>query len=409
LQAEALSNGFLPLSGVRVLELSIALAGPFAGRTLGDLGAEVIKVEPPEGEPSRKFGPYFLNGESYYFLAFNRNKKSVVLNLRHPEGRRLFLEMARRSDIILENFRPGVMDRLGIGYEAVRAVNPRIIYCSISGFGQDTSWSQRPAFDAIAQALGGVMSVTGEPGRPPVVCGFPIGDLGGAFGGLIAILTALYHRERTGQGARLDISMLDIQIALQGHLGALYLASGEVPGPQGSSHSPNTPVGAFECADGRYLLVQCTTQKFWENLAHLLARTVEGLEGLPEDPRFLTQPDRYAHREELFALLRPAFRTRTREEWVRLLEEADVPHAPIQTLAEACASPPVVERRMVVQVPHPRDGTFRASGNPFRLVGMGERLEPPPLLGQHTGEVLTGLLGLDPAQVERLRAEGVVE
>ena len=398
----------MPLEGVRVLDLSQVLGGPLATRMLGDLGAEIIKIEQPgAGDASRRLGPYFLNGESAYFLAFNRNKKSITLNLQKPEGRALLHRMVPMADVVLDNFRPSVLPKLGIDYETLSKLNPRIISCSLSGFGQEGPYRDRPAFDGVVQAMGGAMSVTGGPGGSPLYMGFPIGDAGGGFVAAMGALAALYTREHTGEGQRVDVSMLDVQVALQGHLGQFYLVSGEVPQPIGAGHPANVPVGAFKTKDGTYVQVHCTTQPFYEKTAKLMAAQVEGLGGLPEDRRFATPADRMQHREALEAILRDAFTTKTTEEWSRLFVEWDIPAAPINNIAQALADPQVQSRDMVVDINHPTAGQFKTIGNPIKM-GQEERFEPPPTLGQHTREVLHDLLGCTDAELDAFAADGVI-
>ena len=398
----------MPLEGVRILDLSQVLGGPLATRILGDLGAEIIKIEQPgSGDASRRLGPYFLNGESAYFLAFNRNKKSITLNLQKPEGKAIFQRLVPLADMVLDNFRPSVLPKLGIDYETIAKLNPRIISCSLSGFGQEGPYRDRPAFDGVVQAMGGAMSVTGEPGGPPLYMGFPIGDAGGGFVEAMGALAALYARERTGKGQRVDVSMLDVQIALQGHLGQFYLASGEVPQPIGAGHPANVPVGAFKTKDGTYVQVHCTTQPFYEKTAKLMAAEVEGLDWLPEDARFTTPSGRMKHRKELETLLRDAFTTKTTEEWSRLFVEWDIPAAPINNIAQALVDPQVQFRNMVVDVDHPTVGSFKTIGNPIKM-GQEERFEPPPTLGQHTREVLHDLLGCTDVELDALAADGVI-
>ncbi|MFQ5861197.1 MAG: CaiB/BaiF CoA transferase family protein [Dehalococcoidia bacterium] len=392
----------LPLSDIRLLDLSQALAGPFATRMLGDLGAEVIKIEQPGvGDASRRFGTYYVNGENAYYLGFNRNKKGITLDLRKSEARQVFYDLVRLSDVVFDTFRPGVLERLGADYETLKGVNPCIISCSLTGFGQEGPWRDRPAWDSIVQALGGAMSVTGEPGGPPLLMGYPLGDVGGGYAAVVGILTALLARERTGQGQRVDLSMLDVQVSLQAHLGQFYLVSGKVPGPIGSSHPANVPLGAYRTSDGRYLQVACTTQKFYEKLALALARHVEGLEGLPEDSRFATLEDRVAHRRELDELLEQAFATRMAREWEDLLLAADVPVALVQNLQEALESPSVQQRHMVVELEHPTAGRYWSAGTPIK-VGREEVFQPAPTLGQHNWEVLVELLGYPPQRVQAL-------
>ncbi len=398
----------LPLDGVRILELTGVLGGPLAGRLLADLGTDVLKIEQPgSGDPARKLGPYFLNGESAYFLGFNRNKRSVELNLRADEGRAAFYALVEKSDVVLDNFRPGVLERLRVDYETLKAVNPRIISASLSGFGQDGPYAERPAFDGVVQALGGAMSVTGRPGDDPVYMGFPMGDVGGGWGLAFGVLAALYERTRTGAGKRVDVSMLDMQVSFQAHLGAFYLASGEVPVPIGSGHPSNIPAKAFLAKDGKWVQVHCSTEPFWFKTADMVAAAVPGFEDLPDDPRFKTATDRIAHRGELEELLAEAIATRTRDEWTALFVEWDVPGAPINNIAEVFEDPQVLHRNMLVEIDHPAAGRIKTAGNPIKT-GHVERFAPPPLLGQHTREALSSIAGYTDSQIDALQSKGVI-
>ncbi len=397
----------MPLSGIRILDMSQALAGPASTRMLGDLGAEIIKVEPPGvGEASRRMGTSFMNGESLYYMIFNRNKKGITLDLRTGEGRQVFYRLAQVSDVVLDNFRPGVTARLGVDYDTLKAVNPSIICCSVSGFGQDGPYHERPVFDSVVQALSGAMSVTGEPGRPPAVMGFAVTDIGGSYGATVGILTALLARERTGKGQQVDLSLLDIQLTFQGHLSEMYLGRGNVPGPGGSVQSANLPNGAFRTRDGKYVQIHCATQKFYEVLANMLAANVDGFEGVPQDQRFITIEGRRKNWEELKALLEEAFATRTAAQWMELLGE-EVPIAPINTIADAFHDPQVLHRNMLVEAEHPLAGKYLMPGNPIKM-GQEEVFRPAPTLGQHSREVLRELLGYSDGEIEALKEKGVI-
>ena len=397
----------MPLSGIRILDVSQALSGPVATRILADLGAEIIKIEPPDvGESSRRMGTSYMNGESLYFMICNRNKKGVVLNLQTEEGRHVFYHLAQVSDVVLDNFRPGVMARLGVDYENLKAVNPSIICCSISGFGQDGPYHNRPVFDSVVQALSGAMSVTGEPDRPPSVMGFAVTDVGGGYGGTVGILAALLARERTGQGQQVDLSLLDIQLTFQGHLSEAYLGQGKVPGPGGSVQSANLPNGAFLTKDGRYLQIHCATQKFYEILANILGANVEGYEGFLQDQRFNTMDGRRKNWEQLKALLEEAFVTKTTTQWMELLGN-EVPIAPVNTIADAFHDPQVRHRNMLVEAEHPLVGKYMMPGNPIKM-GQQEVFNPAPTLGQHSREVLGELLGYSVGEIESLEEKGII-
>ena len=400
----------MPLSSVRVLDLTQILAGPFGSRALADLGAEVIKVEPTGvGDGARGFLAYTLGGESFYFLGMNRSKKSITLNLKSPKGRQIFYELTRKSDVVFSNFRPGVTASLGVDYPTLREINRRIICCAISGFGSTGPESQRPAFDPILQAMGGVLSLTGEPGGMPMMVGFPIADLVGGHVAVQGILAALYAREHTGEGQEIDISLYDVQLHLQGHIGQYYLASGEVLEPLGPYLHINIPAGVFKTRLG-YITISCTTQKFYENLVGVLSQ-IEEFQSLATNPKFATNVDRVEHKKELMAILERAFETKTTEEWLSILEAADVPAGPVQNIAQALGSPQAQHRSMVVEAEHPLAGRYKMAGTPLKMSQIQQQEEgfsPAPLLGQHTQEVLGNLLGYSPEDIQALRQEGVV-
>ncbi len=391
--------------GVRVLDLSRMLAGPYGSMLLADLGAEVIKVEEPDGgDPMRVMGPPFLpDGESAYFLAINRNKQSVALDLTKPAGRQVFLDLVAEADVVWENFRPGVMDRLGLAYAALAAVNPRLVMCSISAYGQDGPYRDWPAFDLALQAMGGAMSVTGEEGRPPMRMGLPMADLAGGMFGAFAVAGALFRRERTGRGSHVDLSLLDCQVSLLTYMAQYFWADGRVPGPLGSAHASVVPYGALATSDG-HLIVAVFAEKFWGGFC--------GAAGHPEwerDPRFAANRERVARRAELMALVETAFRERTTEEWLARLHAAGVPAAPILTVDRVLDDPQVRHRRMVVDLAHPRHGPLATLGTPVKVDGALEPpLAPPAMLGEHTDRVLTALLKYPAERVAALRRDGVV-
>ncbi len=391
--------------GVRVLDLSRMLAGPYGSMLLADLGAEVIKVEEPDGgDPMRVMGPPFLpDGESAYFLAINRNKQSVALDLTKPAGRQVFLDLVAEADVVWENFRPGVMDRLGLAYAALAAVNPRLVMCSISAYGQDGPYRDWPAFDLALQAMGGAMSVTGEEGRPPMRMGLPMADLAGGMFGAFAVAGALFRRERTGRGSHVDLSLLDCQVSLLTYMAQYFWADGRVPGPLGSAHASVVPYGALATSDG-HLIVAVFAEKFWGGFC--------GAAGHPEwerDPRFAANRERVARRAELMALVETAFRERTTEEWLARLHAAGVPAAPILTVDRVLDDPQVRHRRMVVDLAHPRHGRLATLGTPVKVDGALEPpLAPPAMLGEHTDRVLTALLKYPAERVAALRRDGVV-
>jgi CoA:oxalate CoA-transferase len=390
------------LAGVRILDLSRMLAGPYGSMLLGDMGAEVIKVEDPDGgDPMREMGPPFVNGESAYFLAINRNKRSITLDLKQNAGRGLFLDLVRSADVVYDNFRPGVSARLGIDHQRLRAVRPGLITCSVSAFGADGPYADLPAFDLILQAMGGGMSITGEPGGPPVRAGIPVGDLAGGMFAAMAINAALFRRERTGDGQHIDLGLLDLQVSLLTYVAQYTLTDGRVPGPIGSAHQSVVPYQAFATSDG-YLVVAVFTERFWPPFCDAL--------GLPElAPRYPTNVDRHAAQDELLPLLKQRFTDRTTDEWITALRAAGVPCGPVNTVDKVLSDPHVLHRGMVVEAdrPHPVAGPHRLVGNPVKT-GSADRYAPAPLLGEHNRDVFGGLLGLSDDRLEALRADGVI-
>ncbi len=392
---------------MRVLDQTQVLAGPFAGRLLGDLGADVIKIEqPPAGESSRQFAPYFLGGESAYFLAFNSNKRGITLNLQLPEALEAFYKLVRISDVVLENFRPSVPVRLKIDYDTLKSINPRIIYCAISGFGHSAPNQDRAAMDTNIQALSGVMSIIGEEGQPPAHMGFPVGDLGAAYAAVAGIAAALFDREHTGKGRLVDISLLDVMTSLQGYIGQFYLVSGKEPGRLGSRHPTNVPVGAFRTKDGSYVQIQCVTQGLFKSLATIIGEMVPKFQNPITDARFATPVDHLNNRTELEAILKEAFATRTADEWLERMSDA-IAISRVNTIQQALQEPSLIQRHMIVEIDHPKAGKFQTLGNPIKL-GQDEVHRSPPLLGQHNEEVLRGLLGYTFEQIEELRKRGAI-
>jgi crotonobetainyl-CoA:carnitine CoA-transferase CaiB-like acyl-CoA transferase len=391
------------LGDVVVLDLSHALAGPFASTMLGDYGAEIIKIEPLEGEIARVWGPPFYGGESAYFVNLNRNKKSVALDLKHPEGRAIFFELLDRADVVIENLRVGTVDRLGIGYEPARARQPRIVYCSISGFGQDGPYRNRAAFDLVVQAESGMISVTGEPGGRGVRAGVSIADITAGMYAAFGILAALHARQTTGRGQFLDVSMLEGQLGiLSGMIGA-YVADGIVPGPLGTAYGALLPYQTFRTRT-RDIAIGVGSDKLWRTFCPLL-----GLETLTGDPRFVSNAARSANRPALVDALQEAFLTKSYEEWEAILLPAGVPMGAVNTLDAAVAHQQVAARGAIVESTHPIAGTVRMTAPPVRMSETpGSIRLPAPLLGQHTEEVLRERLALSDAEIARLRAAGVI-
>jgi crotonobetainyl-CoA:carnitine CoA-transferase CaiB-like acyl-CoA transferase len=388
--------------GVRVLDLSRMLAGPYGSMLMADLGAEVIKIEDPDGgDPMRRMGPPFLaNGESAYFLSVNRSKKSVALDLTLPSGREAFLDLVRIADVVWDNFRPGTMEKLGCPYSRLQAVNPRIIACSLSAFGQQGPYADRPAFDLALQAIGGAMSLTGEEGRAPARMGLPMGDLAGGIFGAFAVAGALFRRERTGQGSHIDLSLLDCQVSLLSYVAQYFWADGKVPGPMGSGHTSVVPYQALAARDG-YLVVAAFTEKFWSGFCRAIGRP-----DLEQDPRFESNIQRVANRAALVPILQGILMERGVGDWLDALRREGVPAAPINSVDQVLSDPQVRHRKMVVEMVHPRLGPLPTLGTPIKVdEAMGLEVKPAPLLGEHTDEVLGGLLNYTLERLRALRAE----
>ena len=373
------------LEGLRVLELSQVMAGPFCGQVLADMGADVVKIEPPGGDPTRHSLGFTLSGggDTAAFHAVNRNKRSVVLDLKREADQAAFHRLVESADVLLENHRPGVAARLGASWETLSELNPRLIYASLSGFGQTGPYAQRPGYDLIAQAMSGVMSVTGEPGADPVKCGIPIGDLSAGLFCAVGILSALHARERTGRGQRIDTSLFEGALALSIWETAELWATGRVPAALGSAHRLTAPYQALRTRDG-HMVVGANNQALWERLCGALDRS-----DLVADPRFETNADRMEHRAELEAELESALAARDTGDWVEALIAAGVPCGPIHDYAQVFSDPHTQARQMQVTMEHPVEGTVRGLGIPVKLSDTpGSIRRPAPLLGEHTDEVL---------------------
>ncbi|MCC6935690.1 MAG: CoA transferase [Thermomicrobiales bacterium] len=393
----------MPLSGIRVIDLGRHLAGPTAAMWLGDLGADVIKIENPgKGEDARSSGPPFFNGESAFFLAANRNKRSLALNLKVPEGQEVFRKLAATADVIVENFRPGVMDALNIGYERVSATNPGVIYCSISGFGADGPFAGRPGLDQIIQGVSGLMSITGFEGGEPTRVGIPIADLLTGLFGAYGVLAALQARQQTGRGQRVETSLLESMVGMLAFQATRYLNGGDVPPPAGNHHPINAPYGVFRSKDG-YLTVGGTGDKRWP----ILCKTI-GAPELLEDERFKTNGGRHANRMELAELISTKLQARTSAEWEPILNDAGVPCGPILGVGDALDHPQVRHRDMVVEIEHPTAGLLHLLGLPVKLSATpGGVRHAPPVLGQHSTEILSDL-GLSADEIEALVKAGTL-
>ena len=392
-----------PLEGVRVLELGQIIAGTYGGQVLSDLGAEVIKIEAPGGDLGRNASVAPYRGVSGLFLTFNRNKKSVVVNLKSAAGRRVFYDLVRVSDVVVDNFRPGVLERLEIDHAKLLAVNPRIVQCSVTGFGTAGAYRDYPAVDIIIQAISGHMAVTGERGRPPARVGIPLGDLSGGIFACKGILAALFERSRTGKGRRIELSMFDCMLSLLTYMATMYLTNGELPQPPGSGHDYTVPWQAFQAKDG-YVVVATREDVFWRRLCDALEEPA-----LAADGRYATNAQRVAGKEALVPRLEALFRRRTVADWLERLRAANVPAAPVNHFDGAFAEPPVAEREMIVEYEHPDVGRVRLPGNPIKFSGVnGTISKPAPRLGEHTDAVLRELLALSAEEVATLRAQGAI-
>ncbi len=391
------------LQGMKVLDLTRVLAGPYASMVLADLGAEVLKIELPEkGDEARGFGP-FQNGESAYFTSVNRGKKSVTVDLRTAAGCTLAKRLVRECDVLLENFRPGSMARFGLDYESLRQENPRLVYASISGFGQTGPYAQRPAYDVIIQAMGGIASITGEPGGAPVRVGSSIADLSAALFGVVGILAAWGRAKETGQGQQVDISMLDCQVALLENAVARYYVNDEVPQPLGSRHPTITPFQYFAAADG-YIVIAAGNDGLWRKLCVAL-----DLANLADDARFANNAARTQNHGEMEPLLAAAFVARSVEAWCDLLGSAGIPCGPIHDVGQVCRDAQVAARGMIIELEHPRAGRQKMPNTPLKFSQTPIELhEPAPLLGQHTEQVLGEWLGLSTEELAELRKDGTI-
>jgi formyl-CoA transferase len=383
------ADGPAPLAGVRILDLTRVVSGPFATMLLADLGADVAKVEEPgAGDESRGYGPPFQGGESAYYLSVNRNKRSIALDLKSVAGKNTALALAAKADVVIENFRPGALDRLGLGWDTLNAANPNIILCSVTGFGGEGPDAQRPGYDLIIQGESGVMSITGQPDGPPTKVGTSIADLVTGMFAAQSVLAALRRRDLSGRGCRVEVSMLDALSSLLTFNAGIYFATGKSPARRGNTHATVVPYETFQTSDG-WLNIGVANDKFWG-----LFCAAAGCEALTADPRFATGPARVDHRDELLALLVPIVKQRTRGEWIETLRAAGVPFGDIRSIGEVCEAPQLVERGMVLQAEHPLAGIVRSIASPARFDGRPPPAPtPPPTLGQHTAELLRDWLG----------------
>jgi crotonobetainyl-CoA:carnitine CoA-transferase CaiB-like acyl-CoA transferase len=350
-----------PLEGIKVIELGQIIAGTYGGQVLSDLGAEVIKVETPNGDLGRIPSVAPINGESGLFLTFNRNKKSIVIDLKTEKGLKIFYNLIKKADVVVDNFRPGVLDRLKINYETLKKINKRIIQCSVTGYGETGEYANLPALDIIIQSISGYMAITGEPDTPPVRTGIPLADLSGGIFSCKAILAALYKREKTGKGSSISLSMFDGMLSLLTYLGTVWLTKGELPIPPGSSHMYSVPWQAFKVNDG-YVVIATRQEVFWERMCDAM-----NLEYLKTHEKYATNPKRVENRDELIPILEEVFITKSVKEWIDLFREYEVPCAPVNNLDGAFNEPPVLERDMVVKYQHPTAGEIKLPGNPMNL------------------------------------------
>jgi glutaryl-CoA transferase len=393
-----------PLDGIRVLDLTRVLAGPYCTMFLGDLGAEVVKIEQPGvGDDTRGWGPPFVGGESAYFLCVNRNKKSLTIDLKSAEGISLVRLLAERADVLIENFRPGAMDLFGLGYDQLHAANSRLIYASLSGFGADGPMADVPGYDLIVQAWGGLMSITGTAESGPMKVGVAIIDL---VAGLMlgkSIAAALYAREKAGVGQKIDTSLLEAEVAVLINTGSNYLMDGKVPGRWGNAHPTIVPYQSFQTADS-YLVIGVASEGIWKRFCAAI-----GKDDLAVDARFEKNADRVKNREALIDLLTEMFRARDNETWLRVLNQAEVPCAPIQTIDQVFSAPQVLHRKMLVEIAHPTVGSVKMAGIPVKLSATPPSVRlPPPLLGEHSEQVLSSWLGMSADAIDQLKQKGVI-
>ncbi len=394
----------LPLQNVRVLDFSRVLAGPYCSMVLGDLGAEVLKIERPGlGDDTRQWGPPFAHGESAYYLCCNRNKLSVTLNLKSPRGRELARELALRSDVLLENFLPGTLDAWGLGYAELSALNPRLVYCSITGFGQTGPLRDEPGYDIMIQAKAGVMSITGEPDGPPMKVGVAISDITAGLFAANAILAALFARERTGRGDRIDLALFDSTVAWLANVASNHLVSGEVPTRMGTAHPNIVPYQAFQASDGA-LIVAVGNDAQFQRFCDVIERP-----DVARDARFQTNALRVEHRLALVPILADRLAQRPAAFWLERLERSQIPCGPVNTIDRVFEEPQIAARQMLLEVPHPTIGPLKLVGSPLKLGAIDTPpAMAPPLLGEQTDRVLHDLLGLTPEQSTSLRQDGII-
>lgn len=386
-----------PLEGVVVLDLSRVLAAPYTGMILADMGADVLKIERPgKGDDSRQYSP-FKNGESVYYMSLNRGKRSMTLNMKTEEGKEILKELVKKADVLVENFRGGTMEKLGLGYDVLKEINPRLIYSACTGFGMTGPYKHDPAYDVIVQGMGGIMSITGMPGGEPTKCGVSIGDITAGIFSAVGVMIALYNREKTGKGQLVDVSMLDCQVAILENAIARYLDSGVSPKPIGNRHASITPFQALKTSDG-WVIIAVGNDTLWQKFCDLIERP-----DLKADERFTTNPLRTQNVDVLSAELTKTFETKTMDEWLHILKEGGIPVGPINDVARVVRDPAIIEREMIVTTQHPVAGEVKMAGVPIKLSDTpGGVAGPAPVLGQHTREILKQYLGYDDAYIDHL-------
>lgn len=392
----------LSLDGLKILDLTRVLAGPYCTMVLADLGADVIKIEAPvKGDDSRQFGPY-IDGESAYFMSINRNKRSMTLNLKKESAKKLFLDMVKEADVVVENYRPGTMEKLGIGYDVLSEINPKLIYAASSGFGHSGPYSKRPAYDGVVQAMGGIMSITGQKGGKPTRVGPSVGDITAGLFTAIGILAAVNHRNATGEGQKVDVAMLDCQVAILENALARFFATGVSPKPAGNRHSSIVPFEPFETNDGE-IMVAVGNDNLWNKFCQEM-----DLMHLADDPKFKTNPDRSDNYDELRPLIAQAMLEDSTMSWYERLTEAGVPCGPINNIEMITKDEQVASREMIVDVDHPVAGTTSIPGIPIKMSKtMGSIRKAAPLLGEDTEEIIKELLGHSDEEIQKLKEEGI--
>jgi len=393
------------LADLKILDLSRVLAMPYCSMMLGDLGAEIIRVERPGvGDETRHWGPPWVGELSAYYLVTNRNKQCITVDLKKKEGQEIIRHLARRSDILLENFLPGDLAKMNLGYEDIRAINPKIIYASVTGYGQNGPYRDFPGFDFILQAQGGLMSIIGEEEGSPMKVGVAIVDITAGLFACSAILAALHYREKTGEGQYIDMALLDAQVAWLGNQASNYLVSGKIPRRMGNAHPNIVPYETFKAKDGIYLALGVGNDNQWKKFCR-----IAGVEHLMDDPRYVTNPKRVENRKILVPLLQEVFLQRDSGEWLKLLGQAEIPIGPINTIDRVFADPQVLSREMLVEMEHPKVGKLKVVGSPMKLSKTPVQYRiPPPLLGEHTESVLREVLGYDKETIARLKEAKVI-